>query len=180
MVVVVIVAIATGIAIPAFVGSFRGAKLKVATRSVTMATRLARSTAVLQNQQMAILFFPDHGEIELVRLKTKLGHGQQSMFMEGRDTRRVEGMIDDEAQGDPSAALGGVESEMVRPLPDGVRIAEVRVQRADNELKGAYWVNFYPNGMSDKYELVLADDTDRRATVKVNPISGKVSISYER
>lgn len=181
MVVVVITAIASMVAIPAFVGSFRGAKLKTGTRTVLMASRLARSTAVLQNQHMALLFFPDHGEVEMVRLETKMGRDEQSMFLENRGQRRVETLLEpgaapqtEEAPATPPAMT----PEMVRQLPEGVRIVGLAIGAEKSVKEDATWVSFYPNGMSDRFAVTLEDETGRQAVVEVDPISGKVKITY--
>jgi prepilin-type N-terminal cleavage/methylation domain-containing protein len=182
MVVVVIMAIAAGVALPTFVGSFRGAKLRVAARTLTMASRYARSTAVLQSQHMAMLLFTDHSEIELLRLQTRADRSQQAMFMDGRGDRRVDGLLGGDGRGSDAGASGpSLATESVRRLPDGIRIVQVEVGpqlRGSGGMDGAYWISFYPNGMTERFEITLEDDTGRQAVVSIDPISGRVKIEY--
>ncbi len=56
LMVVVIILLATTMAIPSFVRSYKGAKLRSSVRTIVMASRYARSVAVLQQKQTAILF----------------------------------------------------------------------------------------------------------------------------
>lgn len=180
MVVVIIVAIASAVAIPSFVKSFRGAKLKVGARTITMASRLARSTAVLQNQHMALLFFPEASEVEMVHVEAPSGRGEQSKFLNERDDRRVQGMLGDDEQAEaPDPAVAPTISQtLARRLPEGIRISDIEIQNEDGKFDGAAWVNFYPNGMSDKYTVTLIDEDNKEVEVSVDPISGKVSIEY--
>lgn len=181
MVVVIIVAIASAVAIPSFVKSFRGAKLKVGARTVNMASRLARSTAVLQNQHMALLFFPDASEIEMVHVKVPSRRGQQSQFLNNRDQRRVEGMLGsdgEETESTKGEEAASIAVELARKLPDGIRISNVETTENSAKFEDAAWVNFYPNGMSDAFKVTLIDEDNKEAEVSVDPISGRVSIDY--
>ena len=181
MVVVIIVAIASAVAIPSFVKSFRGAKLKVGARTVNMASRLARSTAVLQNQHMALLFFPDASEIEMVHVKMPNRRGQQSQFLNNRDQRRLEGMLDsdeEEAESTTGEEAVSIAVELARKLPEGVRISNIETAEESAKFEDAAWVNFYPNGMSDAFKVTLIDEDNKEAEVSVDPISGRVSIDY--
>lgn len=180
MVVVVIIAVASAVALPSFMRSFRGAKMKVGVRTVTMASRLARSTAVLQNQHMALLFFPESSEIEMVHIETPSGRGEQSKFVNERDDRRVSGMLghDEDESALDAEVPPTISQTLVRELPEGVRITDIEIQDEQGDFGGNVWVNFYPNGMSDKYVVRLKDEDNKEVEVSVDPISGKVSIDY--
>lgn len=182
MVVVIIMTIAAGVALPTFVGSFRGAKLRVAARTLSMASRYARSTAVLQSQHMAMLLFTDHGEIELVRLETRADRSEQAMFLEGRGDRRVDGLIDRRGGSEERGPETSMPTASVRKLPDGIRIVHVETGpklRGSGGLDGAYWISFYPNGMTERFAITLEDDAGRQAVVSIDPISGRMNILYD-
>ena len=66
LLVVVILAIASAVAVPMFARSFKGAKLRNSTRLVMMMHRNAQSKAVLGQRYMAILFDEVKGTLELV------------------------------------------------------------------------------------------------------------------
>lgn len=66
LLVVVILGVASAVAIPAFARSFRGAKLRNSTRTLLMVHRSAQSKAVLGQRYMAVLFDDIKGTVELV------------------------------------------------------------------------------------------------------------------
>ena len=53
LLVVVIIMITAGIAVPSFVNSYRGVKMRTSVRGIVMASRYAHSVAVLNQMQTA-------------------------------------------------------------------------------------------------------------------------------
>ena len=179
LLVVFIVGIASAIALPRFMGSFKGAELRSAARTVAMSSRYARSTAVLQQKDTALIFYPDRNEVELVSMGTEAGVSDQERFLDSREERVMTGLLQDEDALDPEDnVLPPVQSEMVRVLPDSVEIVNVEVNGEVIELEGTYVVNFFSNGMSDPFALNLSDENQRTASILVDSLSGKVTIEY--
>jgi prepilin-type N-terminal cleavage/methylation domain-containing protein len=180
LLVVVIVGIASAIALPRFVGSFKGAKLRAASRSVAMMSRYARSTAVLHQKDVALIFYPDRNEMELVSIDRNTGNADRERFLDSRDARAMAGLLrDDEplpAEMLPEAPT--ITSEMVRALPDGIAIVNVEVGEETLPVEGSYLVNFFSNGMSDAFTVNLVDDTSRASRIDMDPLSGSVHIEY--
>ena len=182
LLVVVIAGIAMAIAIPQFAGSMQNVKLRTASRSVAMMSRYARNSAVLHQTDNALIFYPERREIELVRIGTNTSQSDQDRFLDSRNQRAVEQLTQSiDPTGEPpeelTAALS-ITSEMVRPLPDEVEILNVEVHEEVFEIEGAYLVNFYANGMTDPFAINLSDKQERIATVRLDHISGKVTVEY--
>ena len=182
LLVVVIIGIATAVAIPSFTSSFKGARLRAAARTVAMASRFARSTAVLHQKDIALIIYPERNELEMVSIQSGTDASDRERFLDSREDRAVAGLLDedDEDEFDPMAPLPAIESELVRQLPDGVGILEVEVNGEIVDIEGSYLVNFYANGMSDAFVLRLMDEAERMAEIGIDPLSGRVSIAYPR
>jgi prepilin-type N-terminal cleavage/methylation domain-containing protein len=179
LLVVAILGIAMLISVPTFVRSARSARLRAAVQTVSMASRLARNKAVLQSKDMAVIFYIERNEIELVSLETPSGVSDREMFLEGRSDRMVSDLLGGEADGEGAEApLPAIAAEMVRPLPPEVRIVEVEAADGGLEDEGAYWVNYYRNGMSDGFTVRLIDADERTAAVRVDALSGRVTVAY--
>lgn len=179
LLVVVIVGIASAVALPRFAQSFKGAKLRSASRSVAMMSRYARSTAVLHQKDVALIFYPDRNEMEMVSITPLAGASDRERFLDSRDDRAMAGLLQDDEEPIMEMELPTIESEMVRALPEGVAILNVAVGGEVIDLEGSYLVNFYSNGMSDAFEVRLIDDNERASRIEMDPLSGSVRIEYE-
>ena len=173
LLVVVIIGIASAVALPAFARSFRGAKLRNSTRLVLAMHRQAQVKSVLGQRYMAILFDERKNTLELAE------QGQPE-----RKTDAFFGELDDGGgmgevtTGADAAAPAGPApvSQQVRKLEEGVKILSFRGGQEIDEL---YYVNYYPNGRCEGYEIEIGDDENRRARIKVDPITGKAKVERE-
>lgn len=170
--VVAILLMAGALAVPSFIRSFRGAKLRSAARAVVMSHRYARAMAVLKQTDAAILFDGKIGEIEVVSVKDSAG-AERNKFLDNRSGTGTQGVAG------ADAGSASIVSELRRRIPEGVRIERVESRTVKQEKDGLYWVRYYSNGMCDDYSVRLTDEHQRRALVKVDPISGKVAVEYE-
>lgn len=155
--VVLIIGMTTAFAIPSFVRSYQGAKLRTSARSVVMAHRYARSVAVLQQKQVRIYFYQDQGRLEVVSLTPDDPTGDVPTLPEDN----------------PS---GAVHEELRKSMEQGVRILEFEMDRESQNDQDSSWVNYYPNGMSDAYALRLMDEGDRSLMIRIEPLSGKAKV----
>ena len=175
LMVVVILGIAAAVALPSFSRSFRGAKLRLSTRTVLMMHRNAQTKAVLGQRYMALLFDEVKGTIELV------DQGQpgekKDAFFGSLDAGAPEGgtMGAVMAGGESPAGAGPppADPEKVRSLEDGVKFLEFR---GGQELDGIYYVNYYPNGMCEAYELRMGEESDRSVRIRVDAVTGKAKV----
>jgi len=177
LLVVVIILIGAALAIPQFARSYQGAKLRSAMRTLVMANRYARATAVLGQKQTALLLDTAKQEIELVSLTAEAGRDARNRFLDRRDDRSIVNQ-DNEPRGaeDREFTVG---SELVRPLPEDVRITGVEMDNEDQVHEGIYWINYYPNGMCDRYTVRLVDGDNRSATIEIDPMSGNSVVEYD-
>ena len=174
LLVVVIIGIASAVALPTFARSFRGAKLRNSTRLVLAMHRQAQVKAVLGQRYMAILFDQIKGTLELVEQGQP--ERKQDMFFGELDGGGGMGQVATGA--DPAAEPAGPapNSQQVRKLEDGVKILSFRGGREIDEL---YYVNYYPNGRCESYEIEIGDDENRRARIQIEPVTGKAKVDRE-
>ena len=174
--------IAAAVAIPRFADSLKGTKIKSAVRTVSMACRYARSFAVLHQRQMALIFYPDSGEVELASVGRQIGEEEREAFLAGRDARVVAGLVDVPAETNESEAPveKQIETQIKRELPEGVKILAITVNEELVDMDREHWAYFDSNGMCDPLEILLADDDDRGAVIRVDPVTGKVRVELER
>ncbi len=181
LVVVVIAALVAGIALPGFVRSMRGAQLRTASRSVLMAHKYARSTAVLRQVQMGLLIDKVAREIEIIEIKSAPRADERDKFLNARQNRDVESALGTGApQPSDDEPPPTITSEVVRRLGRDVDIEQFQSERGGQEFEGVYWIMYYPNGMSDGFKLVLGDADNRKVTITSDAISGKVEAEFEK
>jgi prepilin-type N-terminal cleavage/methylation domain-containing protein len=174
MLVVVITLLAAAIAVPSFVRSMRGAKLRASTRSVLMCHRYARSMAVLRQVNVSVIYYETKNEIEIVSESAQPGQDERAAFLDNRIAQ--EDVASPAAgSGQPSGESAGVQSEMIRSLPEGVKIAEFISERAFH-YKEAHAVTYFRNGMCDPYTVRLEDENHEAVTIKVDPLSGRAAV----
>ena len=179
LLVVVIIGIASAVAIPSFARTFRGAKLRTSTRLVLGMHRNAQTKAVLGQRYMAILFDERKGTLELVE-QGKPERKQDVFFGElggGGSGKMGEVSTGGESpDAAPGAAVAAPTSQQVRKLEDGVKILSFR---GGGEIDDLHYVNFYPNGSCDGYEIEIGDDENRTSRIKVDAITGKAKVARE-
>ena len=164
LLVVVIIMIITAVAIPSFARSFRGAKLRTAGRSLVMASRYARSVAVLQQVQTSLLFDSALGSYEIVSISTG---NESAKFL-------------NDSTGEQEEQPATVASILKRTLPEGVQFTGVRGtgEHEVPEIEGIFYVSYYPNGLCDAYEVGLVDDREKQMLMEVDPLSGKSTVTF--
>ena len=172
LLVVVIIGIASAVALPTFARSFRGAKLRNSTRLGLAMHRQAQVKAVLGQRYMAILFDERKNTLELAE------QGQPERKTDAFFGELDGGGMGEVATGADAAAPAGPApvSQQVRKLEDGVKILAFR---GGQEIDEIYFVNYYPNGRCESYEIEIGDDENRRARIQVDPITGKAKVARE-
>ena len=175
LLVVVILGIASAVALPSFARSFRGAKLRTSTRLVLTMHRNAQTKAVLGQRYMAILFDARKGTLELAE-QGKPERKQDVFFGElggGGKMGDVSTGDDGADAGSPAAAPT---SQAVRKLEDGVKILSFR---GGHEIDELYYVNYYPNGRCEGYEIEIGDGESRISRIRVDAVTGKAKVTHE-
>ncbi len=162
LLVVVILGVASAVAIPSFARSFRGAKLRNSQRTLLMVHRNAQAKAVLGQRYMAVLFDKVKGTIELVD--------------QGQPGARKDAFFGSVGGGAPEEAPPALNQVMTRSLEDGVKILSFR---GGNEMDGIHYVSYYPNGMCEGYEVSIGDGESRNARIRVDAVTGKARAERE-
>lgn len=177
LLVVVILGVASAVAIPAFARSFRGAKLRNSTRTLLMVHRSAQSKAVLGQRYMAVLFDDVKGTVELVD-QGQVGGKKDAFFGNVGGGAPAGGTMGAMAGGGtvPEATPPTLSQIMQRPLEDGVKILAFRGGR---EIDGIHFVSYYPNGMCESYEILIGDGESRNARIRVDAVTGKAKVERE-
>lgn len=181
LLVIVIMMLGAALAVPSFVRSYRGAKLRTSTRAVVMSHRYARSIAVLKQVEVAVLYDAKKNTIEIVSVTDAAAARNHDQVSEER-ARQAEALAKanpDDGTKPAAQTAGGVSSELVRPLAEGVHITRFESDKVEQEKDGIYWVNYYRNGMCDPYSIELQDEFHKSAIVTVDPLSGKAKVEYD-
>jgi len=175
LLVVVIMAIATAVAVPIFARSFRGAKLRNSLRTVTMMHRNAQSKAVLGQRYMALLYDELKGTVELVD-QGQPGQKQDALFGAIGSEPAMGTVLSgtDESVGEADGTAP--KSDRVRQLEEGVKILGFD---GGKEFDGIFYVSYFPNGMCDAYTIRLGDDKNRVGEIKIDPVTGRAKVKRE-
>lgn len=183
LIVVVIAGMMAAIAMPGFARAMKGAQLRSAARTLSMAHKFARNTAVLRQTPMALLLDSRARVIEVLSLSSRNSRLKQGGFLDDRAERSAT-PSDEEGQPAPvtPAKKPQIESEFQRTY--GAEVALDSFETADgrkaDELKGVYWVNYQPNGMCDGFRIRLVDANGQRITITAEGISGAAEVMWER
>ncbi|MCZ7591805.1 MAG: prepilin-type N-terminal cleavage/methylation domain-containing protein [Kiritimatiellae bacterium] len=169
LLVVAISLIAAGIAVPLFSKSFQGSQLRAAARAVVMSVKYTRSMTVLKQHYMAILFDRVSGSIEIVSMADRASLAGTSRFLADRSEANV---------GNEASTAAAITSELRKPLPADVKISAFEASSKGQALNDIYWVNFFPNGMSEGFVIELQDKAGKRARIEVEGISGDTSVEF--
>lgn len=181
LLVVVIIGVASAVAVPTFARSFRGAKLRNSTRTVLMVHRHAQSKAVLGQRYMAVLFDERKGTLELVD-QGQPGAKKDAFFGSvGGGGVPAGGTMGALASGgaplaDMGESMPSPDSVLARKLEDGVKILAFRGGR---EFDGIHYVSYFPNGMCEAYEIRIGDGESRNSRIQVDAVTGRAKVERE-
>lgn len=181
LLVVAIFLIMAAVSVPYFSRSFQSTQLRTACREVVSTHKYARSMAVLNQKEMAMLIDTKQRQIEIVSVTGVGGGAAQEKFLDSRTRRNVDQFQEGKKEGAPApdAPKPTIASDVLRELPRDIKIDAFKSSRDEQAFEGVHWVTYYPNGMSDGFKITLSDKEDKRATVKVESISGGTEVEYE-
>ena len=184
LIVVVITGMIAAVAMPGFSRAMKGAELRSAVRTLSMAHKYARNIAVLRQTPMALLVDSVAGEVEVLSLPGRGGSQYRDGFLDGREAPppMEDAAAPGGAEGADAAPGPAIGTELRRVFGREVKVESVEAAggRAAEELKGIYWVNYFPNGMCDGFRVRLVDANGRRVTVTAEGISGSAEVVWER
>jgi hypothetical protein len=61
---------------------------------------------------------------------------------------------------------------LVRELEEDVEMASFQ---GGGDVDGVHWVQYYPNGMCQEWEIALKDAEGRWLEIRVDPVTGKIT-----
>lgn len=174
--VLVVVVIISGISLPYFSGTFRGTKLRSASRTIDRITRYAHAMAILREETMSVV----------------LNHETMEIFMGGpvqAATDTADGELDQEVlkrlgyvEGSSEDENAGIEKEVHRFLPDHLTVFDFDKNWTEEDAlyENLHVIHFYPNGQCDWFRLEIEDNRGMRVQLENDPISGKMYIEYRQ
>ncbi len=183
LVVVVIIGMIAGVAMPGFSRAMKGAELRSSARTLAMAHKYARNTAVLKQVPMALLVDTVGMEIEVVSQPGRRALRNRDGFLDAR-RERANAPEAEVPGGEPAAtpaSAATIASELRRPLGRNVKVDSFETvgSRKPDEIEGIYWVNYHPNGMCDGFKIRLVDANGRWALITAEGISGVAEVEWE-
>ena len=188
LMVVIIVGVASAIAVPTFSRSLRGAKMRNSSRTILMMHRHAQSKAVLGQRYMVLLFDARKQTLELVDQGG--AGGKNDSFFEsvggggaGAPPGGVMGVV---SSGGGNSANGGnaggssgdiaMDSVLTRKLEEGVKILSFKGGRDIDEL---YFVQYFPNGMCEAFDVRIGTEEGRASRIQVDAVTGAAKVKHE-
>lgn len=176
LLVIVIIGVISAVAVPSYVQSMRGNRLRTAARTVVAAGRYARSMAVLHQRDVVLEFHLDQARLVIDTIRWV---GQ---------TNAVADVVEDElASDDPAGGVNslavGAESRDPRGGEANIRlerwldgVALVGVRAADESsmmsAEGVVRVRYASNGRCEPYEVEIEDDQGGRVSIDVDMLGG--------
>jgi len=169
--VVVILVIILGVAIPHFVSATRSAKIRSSTRMISRMSRYTRSMAITREQTMCLVF-------DLNTMSIIMGPEAQSV-----STNTADGEIDQDVlkrlgyvkEDSNDSAESSIQKEMERKLPDGIKMINFKKKESENEALGrSTTIRYFSDGESESFSLQLQDERGLGAELESDPITAKV------
>jgi type II secretory pathway pseudopilin PulG len=167
LLVAAIVLMTTLIAVPTLARSYRGARLRASTRLIVTAHRQARALAALRQESFALILDAERNRVELVTVRAAPDDSHDAYF---------EPALESES---PEPAGAAVEEEWSRNLADQIRIVECTIEDSEPAEPGLYSIRYTPGGTADGFVVVLADEENRRSRIQTDPVTGRVTATYD-
>lgn len=166
LLVVLVIAIVAGAFMPIALDSIEGVRLRSATRDVVSLNRYARARAILDRRPVAVLYDREGGVVELLQLPVQeLALGP---FLDSPAARLQE---------DPDFGSDQIERIRRRQLSAHVVVEAVR---GAEEVDGTWFVVYAPSGMTDPHTVILRDNRNDRMRIRVNGMTGDITLGDGR
>jgi len=159
--VVLIILIVSGISLPYFAQSFHGSRLKIASRIIAKSALYARNMAILRGTKYTMKLTEDTVEILVDN------PSQQTVQTE-----------EDNNITDENTLIRNPNRIFRQTLPAGIVITEFEKETDEEPEENAYYVNYYPNGMSDEFRLVFEDPHKVAIEIRSDPVTGKLHFEF--
>lgn len=174
--VLVVVVIISGISIPYFAGTYRGLKLKSASRTINRMARYTRSMAIMREEMHTVAI--NHETMEVFMGAAPKKAVDESDGEIDQDVLQRLGYTDND--GEKPSKTAGIDKEIHRYLPDGLTIKDFNKnwRDEDDEYPNFYLIRFFHNGQCDFFTLELEDNRGMSIRMENDPISGKITFEF--
>jgi len=160
LMVTAIICVIAAITVPLFVHSIKGNRLRAACRTVISAGKFARSMALLQQQDMRLVFDTEAGRVLVYSLAPAALQAPPPEV--GPAAAPAADVADDSGravEGESEAALDAVPAnEELRESLDGVKLTEIVVDEKAARSTGRVSVKYSSNGRCVPYKVKVVDE----------------------
>ncbi len=172
LLVVALILLSVGVALPALMRAYRGESLRAAARAVAAGHRLARGSALLRAEPRELRLWPKERRLAVVR-------AHASRTAEETNTLRADLIGGIEPQ--PGAVFDepGEQRETERTWAPDVLLEQVETDTATYEPDTMLSLRYEADGRCPAFTVRLADTWGNRAAVRAHPLTGRVVIEYE-
>ncbi|MBP7274647.1 MAG: prepilin-type N-terminal cleavage/methylation domain-containing protein [Kiritimatiellae bacterium] len=174
LLVVAILLIMLTLALPKLGQAIEGSRLTFAARTVASAHRYARAMAVLNQQEIVLIYDFESPILRVVQVKRTSPAPADASDPFG--IPEVSSSNPEAGNAEEPEPTYTVEPILTRSFDPAVRIERISGLSDLQERSGKQWVDYRPNGMTDSYEVDLADRNDEGITVRINGITGRVEM----
>ncbi len=165
MLVMAIIAIVTAVTVPQLVQSMRGNRLRLAARQIVTAGRYARSMALLEQTELAVVFDVAAGSVRVEPAGVGVA---AATAWEGDDAAPAAAV----AEPAPAVGSSGKSVPGISMRLDRVTIETVRVGASGEPVaEGVQRVVYGTNGRCMPYAVVLRDAFDATVTIEVDALA---------
>ncbi len=171
LLVLVIIGVITAVAVPEYVRSMRGNRLRTAGRTVIAAGRYARSMAVLHQRSVAVQFEVGGGQLTIDEEVPVISTNEPA----AENTASVVDDADRPTAKSPGGPGMGIRLER---MLDSVTIEDVRVQGTDTReatREGTVMAVYQSNGRCTPYVVRLADREGGVLVIRVDALASAES-----
>jgi len=176
LLVLVIVGVVAAVTVPGVARSMRGNRLRTATRMVVMAGRYARTMAILQQQEVELVFTPSEKRMSVRALAAPMAEEEDEDDESDRDEEDASylselGLID-EADGPPEPVAS---TAAMPPIERTLDEVDIEVEGTDEDVSsddGSITVLFRSNGRCEPYTVRLVDYQGSRVVIEVDAFGG--------
>ena len=171
--VLVVIVIISGIALPNLSGTYGNAKLRSAASNIERLGRYARGMAILREQNLAMVIDTEKQLIYIGAEKKNASNESDGEL--DQDILKRLGYIDEITKEHDIK----IEKEISRSLPDGLNIDYVEVEGTVlDQVNILYMFEFNSNGQCDDFKIMISDQKNRAIQIYSDPVSGKVRSQY--
>ena len=176
MIVLVIMGFVLAFAGPRVAKGLSGLSLKTSVKKVAGMLRYARSKAVNSGTTYNVIF--DSQKNRAIVMGAPVPPSFNITEQEAATGEQTENEDDPEQSGQKKT-----EKEIkIYPLPKGIVFSKITVADAISEQEdgdGIYQMAFFPNGTTQGGEIIIADDRERMFNIKINFMTGVVSVAEQ-